>query len=76
MSSLGTATSLADKAMREASSMVKDTMGLESEQMCPAALTVQAVMANRQSADDPLLYLDPNPRVRPGFCAARRDADE
>ena len=45
--------------------MAKDTMGLESEQVCPAAQMLRDIMANQQTVEsDPYLYLDPHPRVR------------
>ena len=71
IASLGTATSLAEKA----SSMVKDTIGLESDQTCRAAITVAAVMANRSGPEtDHLLYLDPNQTMgaRAGASVARQ----
>jgi hypothetical protein len=43
--------------------IAKDTMGLESEQVCPAARVLQDIMSNEQAENDPFLYLDPHPRV-------------
>ena len=38
-------------------------MGLESEQLCPAARMLQEIMSNKTAESDPYLYLDPHPRV-------------
>lgn len=43
--------------------IAKDTMGLESEQLCPVAIMVQEIMSNNKVDNDPYLYLDPHPRV-------------
>ena len=68
INSLNTATSSAFREASSMASMVKDSIGLESEHLCEAAMTTEAVMANRHSAaDDPMIYLDPNPRVRHSF---------
>ena len=61
--------------------IAKDTMGLESEQVCPAARVLQDIMSNEQAENDPYLYLDPHPRVSalrlhqfptPVFCCSVR----
>ena len=45
--------------------MAKDSMGLESELICPAARMLRDVLANQLPPEsDPYLYLDPHPRVR------------
>lgn len=49
--------------VRYRAAIAKDTMGLESEQLCPAARMVQEIMSNKTAENDPYLYLDPHPRV-------------
>ena len=49
--------------VRYRAAIAKDTMGLESEQLSPAARMLQEIMANKTAENDPYLYLDPHPRV-------------